>query len=58
MLPMRQHLGEDLDSARELLLGHRSDPRRSDLENQGMAGVAGSESDPLVVSAASSMLAT
>jgi hypothetical protein len=45
MLPMRQHHGEDLDRACELLLGHRSDPRRSDLENQRMPRVAGSESD-------------
>jgi hypothetical protein len=47
MLPIRQHLGENLDRARELLLGHWSDPGRSDLENQGVAGIAGSESDPL-----------
>jgi len=36
MLPIRQHLGEDLDGARELLPGHRSNPGRSDLENQGV----------------------
>lgn len=47
MLPIRQHLGEDFDGARELLVGHWSDSRRSDLENQGVAGIAGSESDPL-----------
>lgn len=47
MLPIPQHLGEDLDGARELLLGHWSDPGRSDLKEQGVAGMAGSESDPL-----------
>lgn len=58
MLPIRQHLGEDLDRARELLLGHRSNPGQSDLENQSVAGIEGSESDfPLVVSEASSTLA-
>jgi hypothetical protein len=31
MLPIRKHLGEDLDGARELLLGHWSDAGRSDL---------------------------
>jgi hypothetical protein len=46
MLPIRQHLDEDLNGACELLLGHRSDPRRSDLENQSVPRVAGSESDP------------
>ena len=46
MLPTRQHLGEDLDCARELLIDHWSEPGRSDLENQGVPGVAGSESDP------------
>jgi hypothetical protein len=46
MLPIRQHLGEDLDRARELLLRHRSDRRRRDLENQRVPRVAGSESDP------------
>jgi len=46
MLPMSQHLGEDLDRTRELLLGHRSDSGRSDLENQRMPRVEGSESDP------------
>jgi hypothetical protein len=34
MLPTRQHLGEDLDGASELLLVHRSDPGRRDIENQ------------------------
>lgn len=47
MLPIPKHLGQDLNRARELLFGHRSDPGRSDLENQGVAGIAGSESDPL-----------
>ena len=46
MLSIRQHLGEDLDGARELLLGHWSNPWRSDLQNQGVPWVAGSESDP------------
>src|SRR5690348_17439993 len=46
MLPVRQHLGEDLDRARELVLGHRGEPRWSDLENQRVPRVAGSESDP------------
>jgi hypothetical protein len=41
-----QHLGEYLDCARELLVGHWSDPRGSDLENQRVPRVAGSESDP------------
>jgi hypothetical protein len=31
VLPIRQHLGQDLDRTRELLLGHRSDSGRSDL---------------------------
>ena len=47
MLSIRQHLGEDLDRARELLVGHWGDPGRSDLEYQRVAGIAGSESDPL-----------
>ena len=42
----RQHLGEYLHRASELLLGHRSDPGRRDLENQRMPRVGGSESDP------------
>jgi len=42
----RQHLGEYLHRASELLLGHRSDSGRSDLENQRMPRVEGSESDP------------
>jgi hypothetical protein len=46
MLPIRQHLGEDLDRARELLLRHRRDPRRRNLENQRVPRVEGSESDP------------
>ena len=47
MLPSDQHLGEDLDGASELLLGHWSDPGRRDLENERVAWVEGSESDPL-----------
>jgi len=46
MLPVRQHLGEDLDGSPELLLRHRSEPGRSYLENQRVLRVAGSESDP------------
>jgi hypothetical protein len=46
MQPMGQHLGEDLDRTRELLLGHRSDSGRRDLENPRMPRVEGSESDP------------
>jgi hypothetical protein len=42
----RQHLGEYLHRASELLLGHRSDCRRSDLKSQRMPRVEGSESDP------------
>lgn len=45
MLPSHQHLGEDLDGARELLLGHWSDPGRRDLENERVPWVEGSESD-------------
>ena len=48
MLPMSKHLGEDLDRARKLLLGHWSDLGRSDLEKQRVPRVAGSESDPWV----------
>jgi hypothetical protein len=46
MPPIGQHLGQGLDRTRELLLGHRSDTGRSDLENQRMPRVEGSESDP------------
>jgi len=46
VLPTRQNLGEDLDRERELLIGHWSEPGWSDLENQGVPGVEGSESDP------------
>jgi hypothetical protein len=45
MRSIRQHLGEDIHRARELLVGHRSDPGRRDLENQRMPRVEGSESD-------------
>ena len=45
MPPIRQHLGQDLDGMRELLLGHWSESGRSDLENQRVPRVAGSESD-------------
>jgi len=44
MLPIHRHLGEDLDSTVELLVGHWSEPGRGDLENQGVPRVAGSES--------------
>jgi hypothetical protein len=46
MRPIRQHLGEDLDRASELLLGHQIYGGRRDLENQRMPRVEGSESDP------------
>ena len=46
MLPISQHLDKDLDGARELLLGHGSDSGRSDLDNERVPWVEGSESDP------------
>jgi hypothetical protein len=52
MLPVRQHHGEDIDGTLELLLGHRSESGRSNLENQRMPRVEGSESDFLTDSRA------
>ncbi len=58
MLRIRQHLGEDLDRACEPLLSHWSEPGWSDLENQRVPRVAGSESDFLGFSEAPSKLAS
>jgi hypothetical protein len=46
MLSIRQHLGEDLDRAGEVLIRHRDYAWRRDLQHQRVSWVSGSESDP------------
>jgi hypothetical protein len=43
---MPQHLGEDFDGAGEMLVRHRNDSRRRDLQHERIARIPGSESDP------------